>query len=121
MRLVFAIATPLGLCLSPPAVAQTAGESVPEMLERDGYEILQIHWTLLGRIRVVAETEEIYREIVIRPDSGEILYDYATTHAELAERKANIRDRRERRERRIEATAAGALDDLDNRMAEPVD
>ena len=121
MRLAIAIAAALGIGLALPAAAQTPRESVPEVLERQGYDILQIHWTWLGRIRIVAQTDEIYREIVISPDTGEILRDYATTHAELDARRASLKERRERRSRRIETTAAGALDDIDNRVAEPMD
>ena len=121
MRLAIAIAAALGIGLAVPAAAQAPQESVPDLLQRQGYEILQIHWTWLGRIRIVAETDELYREIVISPDTGEILRDYATTHAELDERRASLRERRERRSRRIETTAAVALDDIDNRMAEPSD
>ena len=118
MRLAFAAAIALGMGLASPAPAQTVPESVPDLLERQGYEILQIHWTLLGRIRIVAETDEIFREIVISPDTGEVLRDYQTTHVELAERRASFRDRRERRERRIENTAVTALDGVDNRMGD---
>ena len=116
MRSAAAITIALLLCLSVPAAAQTNENTIPATLERQGYRIVQIHWTLLGRIRIVAETDEVRREIVVSPDNGEILRDYAITHAELKKRRA-----RDRRPPGVETTAAGALDGVDTPIGDPID
>lgn len=46
-------------------------------LQQQGYAIIEHGYPFLGRLRVVAESDEIHREIVVNPGTGEILRDYA--------------------------------------------
>jgi hypothetical protein len=61
----------------------TAGNATPgqdlvtRSLQEQGFEVRLVHWTLLGRIRIIAVSDSIRREIVINPTTGEILRDYS--------------------------------------------
>lgn len=62
----------------PTQGGATPGQDiVTASLMAQGYEVQLVHWTLLGRIRIVAVNATIRREIVINPNTGEILRDYA--------------------------------------------
>lgn len=50
--------------------------SIRQQLERQGFNILEINRTLLGRVRVLAERGGSRRELVIDPRNGAILRDY---------------------------------------------
>ena len=58
-----------GATLADPA------DDIAAELRADGYRNIQIERTLLGRIRITAETDSLRREIVIDRGSGEILRD----------------------------------------------
>ena len=61
----------------------TAGSATPGQdlvtaaLRDQGFEVTLVHWTWLGRIRIIAVSDDIRREIVINPNTGEILRDYS--------------------------------------------
>ena len=57
--------------------ARTVEEQLLASLQAQGYVVLDLGYTFLGRLRVVAENGEIRREIVVNPGTGEILRDYA--------------------------------------------
>ena len=67
------------LCLSLATnVLATPGQDVvTASLQAQGFEVTLVHWTLLGRIRIIAVNADIRREIVINPTTGEILRDYS--------------------------------------------
>jgi hypothetical protein len=74
--------------LAAPALAQSVTDQMVAALRDQGYDILEMHDTWLGRVRVIAETETIRREIVFNPGTGEILRDYAVDLIALAAREA---------------------------------
>jgi len=69
--------------LAAPAVAQDIRDDVEAALVAQGYEIVNVSRTWLGRLRLVAENDEIRREIVINPTTGEVLRDYSVALANL--------------------------------------
>lgn len=73
------IAPVVALCLSlATASSATPGQDiVTRSLQEQGFEVRLVHWTLLGRIRIIAVSDDIRREIVINPTTGEILRDYS--------------------------------------------
>jgi hypothetical protein len=73
----------LSAALAAPLAAQGIQDDVVEALVGQGYEIVNVGRTWLGRLRVVAENDEIRREIVINPTTGEVLRDYSVTLANL--------------------------------------
>lgn len=76
-RLLFAF---LCFCnLGLPAWAETMDERIAMVLEAEGYRIVTQYRTWLGRIYVVAETDDVRREMVFNPATGEVLRDYAVT------------------------------------------
>jgi hypothetical protein len=64
--------------LSGPALAQDYVGSVISQLKRMGFRIIREERTLLGRVRIVATRRDGRREIIINPNSGEILRDLWT-------------------------------------------
>ena len=66
-----------------PGMAQTAEDRILAALHDQGYEILQKQRTLLGRMWLLAENDEVRREIVFNPGTGEILRDYSVLLASI--------------------------------------
>ena len=67
----------LMLAIAPAtANAQTAEETIIVQLRAQGFEDLTITRTWLGRIRILALSADLRREIVFNPTTGEILRDY---------------------------------------------
>jgi len=62
--------------LGAPAFAQTPQDVVIDQLQSQGYTSITVNRTLLGRIRIVAISAAYRREIVMNPNTGEILRDY---------------------------------------------
>jgi hypothetical protein len=73
----------LAVALAAPVAAQSIRDDVEAALVAQGYEIVNVGRTWLGRLRVVAENDEIRREIVINPSTGEVLRDYSVALANL--------------------------------------
>lgn len=69
--------------LAAPVAAQDIRDDVEAALVAQGYEIVNVSRTWLGRLRLVAENDEIRREIVINPTTGEVLRDYSVALANL--------------------------------------
>ncbi len=63
--------------LTDAALARTVEQQLLSSLQKQGYVVLEQGYTILGRLRVVAENGKIRREIVVNPGTGEILRDYA--------------------------------------------
>lgn len=57
--------------------ALTVEERLLAGLQDQGYTIIEKGYTFLGRLRIVAESDVVHREIVVNPGTGEILRDYA--------------------------------------------
>ena len=76
-----------------PGRADTPEELIVAALEVQGYHLVQRDRTWLGRIWIVVESDEVRREIVFNPGTGEIMRDYAVLMADLegdaSERKSS--------------------------------
>jgi hypothetical protein len=113
MRSILILLATLAMAL--PALAQSITDQLVAQLRGQGYDVLEMHDTWLGRVRVIAETDTIRREIVFNPGTGEILRDYAVDLVALAARTAE--------DARIRAAdndpvAAGVATDADMPMAD---
>ena len=67
----------LSLSFGQPGFATPGQDMVTASLQEQGFEVRLVHWTLLGRIRIIAVSDTVRREIVINPTTGEILRDYS--------------------------------------------
>ena len=74
-RRVFLLAALL-LPFAATADAQDAEAHITALLMDQGFVVIRVERTLLGRIQVWAERGVIRREVVINRRSGEILRDY---------------------------------------------
>jgi hypothetical protein len=63
------------LAFAPPAWTQSFADQIVAQLRQQGYGGISVSNTLLGRTRIVAESGEGSREIIIDPRTGEILRD----------------------------------------------
>lgn len=59
------------------AVERITPTMVSAALERQGYTVQSSTRTLLGRMRIIAVRENIWREVVLDASTGQILRDYA--------------------------------------------
>jgi hypothetical protein len=70
-----------GLCLSVvlagPGWADPLQDQVTAALEAQGYDVVSVGRTWLGRVRILAESDALRREIVLNPTTGEVLRDYS--------------------------------------------
>ena len=72
-----AVAFILAVAIIPAAAsAQSLRDTILSELRQQGYTEITIRRTLLGRTRIVAESDQFYREIVFNPSTGTILRDY---------------------------------------------
>ena len=58
-----------------PALAEGYAESIVRQLEAQGFTRIETEQTWLGRTRIVAEGAQGQREIIVNPNTGEILRD----------------------------------------------
>ncbi len=70
-----ALALTLGAAM---AQGQSLQDNLIAQLQAQGFVEFEVSHTLLGRLRIVAVGPEYRREIVVNPNSGEILRDYIT-------------------------------------------
>ena len=82
------LAALLMMILSEPALARTVEERLISGLKSQGYVILEDGFTWLGRLRVVAENAQYHREIVVNPETGEVLRDYVVLLADMPAKQA---------------------------------
>jgi hypothetical protein len=61
--------------LAGPAMAQDFAADLQARLKSEGFRIESIGRTLLGRVRIVAQSSSGQREIILNPRTGEILRD----------------------------------------------
>ncbi len=69
--------------LSGPAFARTVEDRLISGLKAQGYVVLEDGFTWLGRLRVVAENAKYHREIVVNPETGEVLRDYVVLLSDI--------------------------------------
>lgn len=74
-RLIF-LAFSLMLAASP-AFADGLESDLVAQLRRQGFYQVEVSRTLLGRIRLVAQSDTRWREVIVNPSTGEILRDYS--------------------------------------------
>ena len=58
-----------------PASAATFVEQIVTQLQAQGFQYIQVEKTWLGRARIQAMRDGVSREIVVNPNTGEILRD----------------------------------------------
>lgn len=66
-----------GLCAQGIAFADSISDQVVANLQAQGFEVVQMDRTWLGRMWILARSETVQREVVFNPGTGEILRDYA--------------------------------------------
>ena len=75
--LIAVIFTLSGPVLADTAVVDSVQDQLTAALTAQGYEIVLVGHTWLGRLRIVAESDDLRREIVVNPHTGEVLRDYS--------------------------------------------
>ena len=58
------------------AAAQSMQDHIVRQLQDQGFRIIEIAPTWLGRVRIVSSRDNLERELVFVPSTGEILRDY---------------------------------------------
>lgn len=76
MLKTLALTSLLALAAAAPAAAQSVADGAVAELRASGFQKITITRTLLGRVLVLGSSLEGQREIVINPNTGEILRDY---------------------------------------------
>jgi len=61
------------------AVAQSVQDQIVSQLQAQGFDKITLNNTWLGRVRVIALRNDLRRELVFNPQTGEILRDYWVT------------------------------------------
>jgi hypothetical protein len=79
MRKMFLTAAALTALTLGPALAQTYELDIAAQLREQGYQNITLSHTWLGRTRIVALLGSDLREIVLDPNTGEILRDLSRT------------------------------------------
>lgn len=64
------------LIAAAPATAQSVQDQIVSQLRSQGFDQIELSRTFLGRIRVVAVSDTLERELVFNATTGEILLDY---------------------------------------------
>ncbi len=78
MRTLFiriALALLLGTSAAMAETKSQLTEPIVSRLQEEGYVVVQIKRTWLGRILIISQNGEFLREVVINPHTGEILRD----------------------------------------------
>ena len=73
-----------------PALSQTFVEQVVTQLRAQGFQSIEVERTLLGRTRIAAHRTDGSREIVLNPNTGEILRDLWTSTSGRTSGRINI-------------------------------
>ncbi len=71
------------VALAGVAMADAITDRIVASLKAQGYTIIQMQETWLGRIWILARNDQVQRELVFNPGTGEILRDYAVSLASL--------------------------------------
>lgn len=80
-KLLLILALSCGAAL--PAFADAVSDLVIGNLKAQGFTIVQMDRTWLGRMWILARNSEVQREVVFNPVTGEILRDYTVLLASL--------------------------------------
>ncbi|MGB8814177.1 MAG: hypothetical protein WCC57_13450 [Paracoccaceae bacterium] len=67
-----------------PVHADALEDSLVAQLKAQGYQSITVQYTLLGRLQLIATSENGVREIVVNPKTGEILRDYLRENSRIA-------------------------------------
>lgn len=78
-RKKFVGALVVGAMSAAPAVADVFSENIVQQLEQQGFKSIATERTWLGRTRITAEGRDGQREIIVNPNTGEILRDLLLT------------------------------------------
>lgn len=78
-RKKFVGALVVGTMSAAPAMADVFSDSIVQQLERQGFRSISTERTWLGRTRITAEGRSGQREIIVNPNTGEILRDLLLT------------------------------------------
>jgi hypothetical protein len=74
-RRFFLIATGAMLTMAPIAHAQSFADQIVQQLAAQGFVNIRVETTLLGRVRILGQGAQGFREIVLNPNTGAILRD----------------------------------------------
>ena len=74
-RRKFLVGLMCGLIAATPAAASDYVEDIVSQLRQQGFSDIVQESTLLGRIRIMATSDDGQREIILNPSTGEILRD----------------------------------------------
>lgn len=66
-----------------PAFADAVSDQVVANLKAQGFDVVQMDRTWLGRMWILARNDQVQREVVFNPVTGEILRDYTVLLATL--------------------------------------
>ena len=72
------ISTAIAICLAFPAWSGPLEDHIVRQLQQQGYSQITVTRTFLGRSRIIAERQSGTREIIVNPNTGEILRDYVS-------------------------------------------
>lgn len=75
-----------------PALAATFVEQIVTQLQAQGFKNIEVETTWLGRARIQAQRAETSREIVLNPNTGEILRDLWLSKSGVESQKVTIGD-----------------------------
>lgn len=78
-RKKFVGALVVGAMGAAPAMADVFSERIVQQLEQQGFKSISTERTWLGRTRITAEGNAGQREIIVNPNTGEILRDLLLT------------------------------------------
>lgn len=79
------------VAIAAPAFADSFAQRIERELRQQGFTQMTVHQTWLGRIRIDAQSANATREIVVNPNTGEILRDY--TRSRTGSSQENILNR----------------------------
>ena len=74
-RRVFLAALLGAVATAGPVLARDRSDDIVRQLKKNGYRIVDVSRTFLGRVRIVASRKGGRREIIVNPSTGEILRD----------------------------------------------
>jgi hypothetical protein len=105
----FLTMTLAGAAMARPALAQDDAitRSLVRQLEGQGFDVIELERTLLGRLRILARRGSLTRELVIDPRNGAILRDFVSR----GENGPNIPDIGDYDDEGEEGEEAGEVDD----------
>ncbi|NEX47875.1 hypothetical protein G3572_16820 [Rhodobacter sp. ETT8] len=78
--------------MGQPAFAKDFTQRVVEQLQEQGFASIVVERTLLGRTRILADSQRGRREIILNPRTGEILRDLWTVTSDGSGGGGLIRD-----------------------------